>query len=640
MYQDFYQLERAPFNTTPDPAFFYASPVHQEALAAIAYGVENRKGFISLIGEVGTGKTTVLRTYIGSSELDNTRIIYLFNPNVTFDDLLVMVLRELEIEHEIPRDQTRRIDLLHRVLVREYKRGNNVVLIIDEAQNVPPETLESIRLLTNIETDSEKLIQIILCGQPELKRLLAMQSLRQLRERIAVKTELRVLTKSEAIEYIHHRLNRARQPIEGDDGVGRISRSGGSGNIFTDDAINEVIRRTGGNPRAINILCDNALITGYGYQKYPIASPVIREIAKELDDGLPPKMGFAMNPDRAAWMRYAGYGIAAVASLAVLVVGGVLLYRLLFDRVDASSEINNQAQSHEEKADADDAAPNPLGAQNAAGSALENVESSDSATVVIDTNDTSETAGVPTTTLSTTIDTNTNTTVLASPQPMAEQGHSDSESKLSSGIVAVDPQPGLDANDTVLVRPDSLNGARDVTAEIAPASTSSVSSRQSELVKSISTRSHTPTLGATSDAQSSVSIETNRGEIASSTDGDSIDSPDVTSAIQAIETTGASTNAKYVETVAVAETTDGTGSETLLATATLGSATVVTGEEIVVRTVTSGDILWNMVLDVYGVASPQIMEWLLDQNPQIANRDVISVGEDVFFPALPDRFLP
>ncbi len=646
MYQDFYQLERAPFNTTPDPAFFYASPVHQEALAAIAYGVENRKGFISLIGEVGTGKTTVLRTYIGSSELENTRIIYLFNPNVTFDDLLVMVLRELEIEHEIPRDQTRRIDLLHRVLVREYKRGNNVVLIIDEAQNVPPETLESIRLLTNIETDSEKLIQIILCGQPELKRLLAMQSLRQLRERIAVKTELRTLTKAEAIEYIHHRLNRARQPQDGGAGVGRVSRSGGGsnnagGNIFTDDAINEVIRRTGGNPRAINILCDNALITGYGYQKYPIASPIIREIAKELDDGLPPKAGFASDGDRSGWARVAGYGLAAVAVIGLIALGGLMLFKALFDRMDdqqpvADQNVNQTQQIQQDQqvqrvqqdqqvqqVQQDDAGAvtNP---QTTAEPAVEmadsstnmgaadaiNMEDSNTGAIVTDSSTASTSSGVVT------FDQNANTgadTAAGVESSVSDALQSVGESAPQAEQILTE---GMQQTDTQLqaAQDSAAAVANDVTSQITPAS---VNDQQSQVVRSVAPEQQTTAESPQDPAK--VNSTNSIGVITTSSESQSVVSNNDTQ-----QTVVVSDNAISDSQVAVANDNSSSGQQEIFA----------------VRTVNSGDMLWNMVLDVYGVASPQIMEWLLDQNPQIANRDVINVGEDINFPNLPERFLP
>jgi len=617
MYQDFYQLERAPFNTTPDPAFFYASPVHQEALAAIAYGVENRKGFISLIGEVGTGKTTVLRTYIGSSELENTRIIYLFNPNVTFDDLLVMVLRELEIEHEIPRDQTRRIDLLHRVLVREYKRGNNVVLIIDEAQNVPPETLESIRLLTNIETDSEKLIQIILCGQPELKRLLAMQSLRQLRERIAVKTELRALTKSEAIEYIHHRLERARQPQDGS-GIDRneSGRGRNANSIFTDDAINEVIRRTGGNPRAINILCDNALITGYGYQKYPIASPIIREIAKELDDGLPPKSGFSMHGDRSGLARVAGYGLAAIALIAFLAIGGMMLFRALFNDLDAqpqpvAQQVETTSTSGSVAANDQNGTAMPVEAQSeSVNSESVNVER-ESTTTMVQSGQQTGTETMSTSVTPATPSTSSGVVTFDANQSAAVNTGQSAAGSTDAIVAESAPQPAvIPANESVSAASQNVT---DVTAQIKPASSNDNPNQAAGSIP-----------GAD---QTEVVSPQNPARVSSSTSSEQVGAIILPASSSRSEST-----ILTAEPVVVAENSN--------SVAAVVSGSGNSDEYYAVRTVNQGDMLWNMVLDVYGVASPQIMEWLLDKNPQISNRNVINVGEEINFPNLPDRFLP
>jgi len=533
----------------------------------------------------------------------------------------------------------RRIDLLHRVLVREYKRGNNVVLIIDEAQNVPPETLESIRLLTNIETDSEKLIQIILCGQPELKRLLAMQSLRQLRERIAVKTELRALTKAEAIEYIHHRLQRARQPQDGS-GIGKLgrdnSRTGDS--IFTDDAINEVIRRTGGNPRAINILCDNALITGYGYQKYPIASPIIREIAKELDDGLPPKAGFA-DGDRSGWARVAGYGLAAVALIAFLAIGGLMLFKALFDRVDSqpvAAQTEMQKPSESDSSSSEDPVASSVQTTNVETSrdtdrstgssvtamikpALQNTdnsangESTDANNAEVATTEQDTSAGAPSSAPSDSTPSNSSGVVTfdASQSNSVNTGQN-SEAATAANTAESAPQAAV--SDTAGAVTSLSQKVTDVTAQIKPASTSDV---PNQAAGSIPGADQTRVVSPQNPAKVSSSV-----------------SPAISSSAQNDLATdsGASTSSPTPEPVVVAENAS--------TAANIVSDSTNTGGYFAVRTVRPGDMLWNMVLDVYGVASPQIMEWLLDQNPQVSNRDVINVGEDINFPNLPDRFLP
>ena len=264
MYEKYYKLERTPFNATPDPAFFYTSPSHREALAALIYGIQYRKGFIALIGEVGTGKTTVLRSYIHSRYARNVKTIYVFNPKLSYDDLLTIILREFT--NDIPEAEVKKVDLLHRYLVAYYEKGVNVVIIIDEAQNMPVGTLESMRMLSNIETTQHKLIQIVLSGQPELETVLASHSLRQLRQRLALTVRIQPLTDEESIAYIDH----------------RVAQAGGSDALFTQPALAWIVRNAGGIPRKINTICDNALVSGYGTDRFPVDVDVLREIAADL----------------------------------------------------------------------------------------------------------------------------------------------------------------------------------------------------------------------------------------------------------------------------------------------------------------------------------------------------------------------
>jgi general secretion pathway protein A len=269
MYLDFYRMSKAPFQTTPDPGFFYMSPAHREALAAIMYGIQQRKGFLAVTGEVGVGKTTVLRTYLSQAGSPKDKTIYLLNPNLTFPELLTSVLRELDVD---PRGlhEAAMVDVLHERLVFEYQAGRNVVLLVDEAQNVPLKTLELLRMLSNLETATDKLLQIVLVGQPELDELLQLQSLRQLNQRIAVKARIRTLTEKESAEYVAHRLAQA--------GVTR-------GWIFNDEALRLIVRYGEGIPRRINVICDNALITGLGYQAMPVSGKIVREVLRDMDGG-------------------------------------------------------------------------------------------------------------------------------------------------------------------------------------------------------------------------------------------------------------------------------------------------------------------------------------------------------------------
>jgi len=267
MYLDFYRLNREPFRITPDPEFLYLSPGHKGALAAIAYGVEQRKGIIAVTGEVGTGKTTILRSYLDRADPERLKSAYLFNPNVSFPDLLRTIFRELGIPPGSG-DIGERVDRFHRYLIEEYENDNTVVLFIDEAQNTPVETLENLRMLSNLESTEDKLLQIVLCGQPELERLLGRNELRQLRSRIAVRADIPPLSRKESLAYFRHRMS--------------ISSRGGS-DIFTRAALERIVRKAKGNPRLINILCDNALITGYGSGETKVTFRTAGEIIADME---------------------------------------------------------------------------------------------------------------------------------------------------------------------------------------------------------------------------------------------------------------------------------------------------------------------------------------------------------------------
>ena len=184
MYEDFYQLEKAPFGITPDPDFLYLSPSHKEALASIVYAIEQRKGFVAVLGEVGLGKTTILRYYLARHDARRLTTAYVFNPNVTFKALLDTIYQELGIADK-PDDVFGMVKRLHQVVIEEYHQGRNVVLIVDEAQNMPIETLEQLRVLSNLEAATDKLLQIVLVGQPEFADRLDLRELRQLKQRIS-----------------------------------------------------------------------------------------------------------------------------------------------------------------------------------------------------------------------------------------------------------------------------------------------------------------------------------------------------------------------------------------------------------------------------------------------------------------------
>ena len=249
-YGGFYGFEAAPFHTTPDASLLFATETHQQALGSIEYGISSGKGFIVITGEVGVGKTTVLRTCLDRLDVQKTHVIYIFNPDLNPGDLYQTILDELGTPPADRRTPTNPLHRLQRALLDAYADRQQVILAIDEAQNMPEATLEALRMLTNFETSRSKLIQIVLVGQPELEAILAKHSMRQLTQRIAVRARIRALTWRQSCRYIKHRVQCA----------GRTTTVP----LFTLPALWYLAFRSKGIPRSINISCDNALISGYG----------------------------------------------------------------------------------------------------------------------------------------------------------------------------------------------------------------------------------------------------------------------------------------------------------------------------------------------------------------------------------------
>jgi general secretion pathway protein A len=262
MYLDFYHLKKAPFHITPDPEFLFLSPSHKAALGALVYGIEERQGFVALVGEVGLGKTTILRSYLERVDQAQLKTIYIFNSNVSFSDLLKTLCQEFGIE-VMTEDVPDTVNRLHQVLIEEYKQGRNVALIVDEAQHMPIETLEHLRMLSNLETSTQKLLQIVLVGQPEFEAQLNNYALRQLKQRLVIRGTISPLTDEESREYIIYRLAKVIMLDEP---------------IFTRGALREIIKEAKGTPRVINILCTNALIQGFGYRQYRISAKIVKAV--------------------------------------------------------------------------------------------------------------------------------------------------------------------------------------------------------------------------------------------------------------------------------------------------------------------------------------------------------------------------
>jgi len=247
MYQSYYGFSEMPFHITPDPKFLYLSTTHQEALQHLKYGVSEKKGFIVLVGEVGCGKTTLCRKFLNELDPKHYDTALVLNPRVTETQMLKAILTELR-ETQLARSKNDLVAQVNQVLLDRIAAGREIVLIIDEAQNLSFEVFEQVRLLSNLETDKQKLLQIVLMGQPELKEKLAMEELRQLRQRILVHYELRPFLRDEMDRYIHHRLT--------------VSGSMGRPH-FTAWALRHIFNASRGIPRIINNLCDKSLLSAF-----------------------------------------------------------------------------------------------------------------------------------------------------------------------------------------------------------------------------------------------------------------------------------------------------------------------------------------------------------------------------------------
>ena len=267
MYLAFFGIAEKPFAITPDPRYLYLGRHHADALAHLVYGINDAGGFIQLTGEVGTGKTTTIRSLLARAP-KNAEIALVINPRLSPLDFLQTICEELGISVRDGAVESAKelVDQLNHYLLRAHAAGRRVVLIVDEAQNLSVEVLEQVRLLTNLETESQKLLQIILIGQPELRELLGRNDLRQLAQRVTARFHLQPLEREETNAYVRHRL--------------RIA--GATSEIFSGAALREVHRLSGGVPRVINIICDRALLGAYTEDHHHINSPLVRRAASEI----------------------------------------------------------------------------------------------------------------------------------------------------------------------------------------------------------------------------------------------------------------------------------------------------------------------------------------------------------------------
>jgi len=302
MYTSFFGLSEKPFAITPDPRFLYLSERHAEALAHLLYGINEAGGFIQLTGEVGTGKTTVVRTLL-SRMPQHADVAVILNPRITPAEFLLTICEELGLAIAPgDRDSVKQmVDALNRRLLAAHAEGRRVIVIVDEAQNLSTDVLEQVRLLTNLETPSQKLLQIILIGQPELRDLLDRNELRQLAQRITGRYHLSPLSKRETKGYVRHRLRVA----------------GHTGEIFTSTALAEVHRLSSGIPRVVNVCCDRALLGAYTQEQRRITAALVRQAASEV-------YGRRFAP---AWIGWAAGSAGAVALTMLLFGGWHVFYR-------------------------------------------------------------------------------------------------------------------------------------------------------------------------------------------------------------------------------------------------------------------------------------------------------------------------
>ena len=267
MYTDFYGFSERPFEITPDPKFLYQGQEHCEVLASLVYGIKQRRGFIVVVGEVGTGKTTLLWSLLDRLTKD-VKVANIFNTDITFDDMLHMVLVDLELTGETERlGKVEALQRLNALAIQQLRNGGNVLIMVDEAQNLDGHCMENLRLLTNLETRKHKLLQIILSGQPELEEKLNRPELRQVSQRINVKRYLLPFDETETYAYIRHRL--------------KVAHYSGAA-LFTDEAQRLIWEYSEGIPRKINTVCDNALLTGYALDERKIGLNTVREVIGDL----------------------------------------------------------------------------------------------------------------------------------------------------------------------------------------------------------------------------------------------------------------------------------------------------------------------------------------------------------------------
>jgi general secretion pathway protein A len=323
MYEAHFGLAEAPFGVNPDPRFLFLSEVHKEALAHLIYGVRQRKGFIVITGDVGTGKTTLLNKLLGGLN-ERIRCVFITNPKLATDDFLRTIAYQLKLEVAKNFNKADFLIEMEALLAESLRRRENVLLVVDEAQNLSADLLEEIRLLSNLETAAEKMLQIILVGQQELNGKLLSDNLRQLRQRVSIKYHLEPLGEGETAAYINHRL--------------KVAGNGGR-DIFSHKAMREVYLASGGFPRLINNICDNAMLAAYSRDRSRVDGGLVQETVRDLEasyprqprplpDLAPPEAPEPPSPAPRPRRRWRIYGAATALLLALLLAVMALLHNI------------------------------------------------------------------------------------------------------------------------------------------------------------------------------------------------------------------------------------------------------------------------------------------------------------------------
>jgi general secretion pathway protein A len=331
MYKKFFGLKENPFNVNPDPRYLYLTPNTQEALACLTYGIETRKGFILLTGEVGTGKTTLINKLLEWLHKERVFTAFVFNPRLSVSQFFDFMMADFGIPCET-HQKGQMLLKLNQWLLDRYQAGERAVLVVDEAQNLSPQMLEEIRLLTNLETSTEKLLQIVLAGQPELEQKLNQPQLRQLRQRITLRAKTRQLTLDETQGYIQERM-----------------RIAGAENpdIFSPEAVAAVHRFARGIPRVTNLLCEHALVSSFAVQKNPVPGEIVEEVARDFDLHIidPLAQAPAPLPTRPAFTPEGANGDNPPLIESLLQALNTLVDRLNQDEVRVESQVQSDPES-------------------------------------------------------------------------------------------------------------------------------------------------------------------------------------------------------------------------------------------------------------------------------------------------------